>query len=143
MAFPRARVACGKAAIALPNAAAGTTIIPGESNRSIRVTDFWLRAIGGTVGTATSIDLQSAGTAVSIGVGTAANLTVAAGAVRAGATGMAIGAGFNADLPHGEGVRLITVGSDATTVTHIEYCRHLRADVGRHHGTPTSASSGG
>ena len=119
--FPRARVAAGKATIASVNAAAGLMVIPPEPGRTVRVVDAHLRAIGGTVGTATSIDLQASTTGTVIVLGTPANMTVAAGILRVGATGMDAGAGFNADLPHGEGVKLITVGTDATTVTHIEY----------------------
>jgi hypothetical protein len=122
MSVHRAYQVQGKVAVALPNAAAGTIIIPARSGRSIIVTDGWLRAIGNTVTNATTIDVESTnGTPVSVTKGTAANLTVAAGAVRIGATGMSVEAGFNAALGVDDAVRLITVGTDEATATHIEY----------------------
>lgn len=117
--FKKARCAAGKATVSQVNA--GLVIIPPEPGRTVRVVDAHLRAIGGTVTAATSVDLQASTTGTVILTGTPGNMTVAAGIVRAGATGMAVDAGWNTDLPVSEGVKLTKVGSDITTATHIEY----------------------
>ena len=109
----------GNCLIASANAAAGYQIVPASAKRTITVVDGWMRALGGNMTQATSMDLTDLTGTVAISWALAA-LTTAHGILRfdaANVTPTSIGL----PLTEGEGLYLITVGTDETTMTSFDY----------------------
>lgn len=115
--LPRPRAVAVKLTVAQVNA--GIDIVPGDPERAIRVVDATARAIGGNVGTATGVDVTNTAGTTKVASFARAGLTDGA-LVRAGAANTTLGAGWNADLAAGQGLKIVKDGGDLDTATHIE-----------------------
>jgi hypothetical protein len=122
--FPRTQVIHGTQTLANVNAAsgAGAIILDPQVGRNIRITDCWLRALGGNVGGATAIIVtDTAASPVTVVSATAGALTQNA-LKRSGASNVTV-TNQGATLGTGQGLRLGRTVGDLTTATGgIEYC---------------------
>lgn len=109
----------GNATLAEINA--GKTILEGVTGVQLRVVNIWLKS-NGAFAALTSIQIQESDGSPVIATYTQAALTDGAQFnIRTTISGQTAGAGFNAALTSGNGVRIIKVGSDATTATSVDY----------------------
>ncbi len=110
----------GSATLAEINA--GKTLIAGVPGQQIRVIGGYMRVNGGALAALTALELQeSDGTPVIVSWAVAQLADASRWELRSVITGQTIGAGFNAALAVGNGVKLVKTGSDATTATGVEY----------------------
>lgn len=98
---------------------AGKVLIPATTGKKIRVVNFVARH-SGSFTTATSIDLVSDATSVNVESVAIAQATNGAVLVPA-STGVTLGAGFGADLPVSEGLKVQKTGSTAAGGTSVTY----------------------
>ena len=114
----RLRCVTGSATKAEYNA--GKIIIPPDSARSIVIVGGWLRSTG-TVTQATSIDICStAGTPI-VGVSIAA-AQLATGVIAPFTASTATLTTFGTAHVKGDGIQILSVGTDETTATVCDYC---------------------
>lgn len=111
---PKVRIAQGQLTTAQVNS--GTVVVTAQAGKTIKVVDFWLRAIGGSAATATSVDItdtnSSPVTACSWAVGAITQNTVArAGAASVTATNL------GTSLTKGKGLQIGRTVNPLTTCT--------------------------
>lgn len=98
---------------------AGLVLIPGVAGKKINVTDYVARVVG-AFATGTSVELESDATAVAITTIAEAGLTNGA-VLTPASSNTTLGAGFAAQLPTGEGVKVVNNGTAQTAGTSITY----------------------
>ena len=98
---------------------AGKTIVPASGSKQIRVVNYAARVVG-TFGANTSVDLQSGTTGTKVTALGVAGLTNGA-ILQPSSSNTTLGAGFAADLEAGETLKVVNVGSAATTATSITF----------------------
>jgi hypothetical protein len=127
-AYPKLRCAAGSATSATELTTTGKIIVPGAADRTIRVVGGWMRAIGGTVATATSVNVSDTSNTNEVMVGTAANMT--AGLIlREGTTGMTC-TKLGTALVKGNGLRIKGIGATVTGATSVDYCVYYTVEGG-------------
>jgi hypothetical protein len=102
---------------------AGTIVIPDDPSRMYRVTDCYLIARGANSNCTAAVIKTGHATPVTIWTCNHANLTQNAlmrPSIASGGT-HAIGAGFNADLTTGGGVKIMPSGTESSA-TSFDYC---------------------
>jgi len=114
----RVRVATGNVTKAEANA--GKIIVPGMSGRSYVVMGGWVRALGGKVNEATSVDIcTKTGTPiVNVAVAKAA---MAQNAVASFDLANVTRTTYGNDNVAGHALQILTVGTDESTATTIDY----------------------
>ena len=98
---------------------AGKVIIAAKTGKKIRVVDYIAR-VAGAFGANTSVDLQSGTTGTKVTAIARAGLTDGAILMPSSAN-TTLGAGFGADLEVGESLKVVNVGTTATTATSIKF----------------------
>lgn len=113
----RVRCACGNMTVAEANA--GKTVIPPDSARSIIVVGGWLRSAGATTN-CTTVDVCSDATIPIVNVAVAA--AQLGNGVIAPLSGTATWTTFGVANAKGDGIQILTVGTDESTATAYDYC---------------------
>ena len=126
-AYPKVRCAAGNV-LAAGLDTTGTVIVPGYADRTITVVGGWMRALGGTVTTATSVDIGDTSGTNEVMVGTAANMT-ANTILREGVTGMTC-TKLNTALTKGDGLVIKAIGAAVTVATSVDYCVYYVVEGG-------------
>jgi len=117
--YPKLRCAAGNV-LAAGLTTAGTIIVRPVADRTITVVGGWMRALGGTVATAASVNVSDTSNTNEVMVGTAANMT--AGLIlRENSTGMTC-TKLNTALTKGDGLRIKGIGATVTAATSVDYC---------------------
>jgi len=119
-AYPRVRCVSGSVTSATGLTTAGTLIVHGAADRTLTVVGGWMRAIGGTVATATSVNVADSSATNEVMVGTAANMTANL-ILREGTTGMTC-TKLGTALTKGDGLKIKGVGATVTGATSVDYC---------------------
>ena len=115
----RSRVKCVTGNRTLNEVKAGSTILPPFGGAYI-IVGGWMRALGGTVATAASVNVSDTSNTNEVMVGTAANMT--AGLIlRENSTGMTC-TKLNTALTKGDGLRIKGIGATVTGATSVDYC---------------------
>ena len=118
-AYPKLRCAAGNVVSATGLTTAGTIIVKPVADRTITVVGGWMRALVGTVATATSVNISDTSNTNEVMVGTAANMT--AGLIlRENSTGMTC-TKLNTALTKGDGLRIKGVGGNVSAATSVDY----------------------
>ena len=126
-AYPKLRCAADNV-LAAGLTTAGTIIVAPSADRTIRVVGGWMRALGGTVATATSVNVSDTSNTNEVMVGTAANMT--AGLIlREGTTGMTC-TKLNLALTKGDGLRIKGIAATVTGATSVDYCVYYTVEGG-------------
>jgi hypothetical protein len=103
---------------------AGKIIVPPDSSHSIIVTGGWMRALGGSAATATSIDIKDTTTVpvvnVAVGVGSLTQDTVA----NFNATSDVTRTTYGVANTKGKGLKIMqtTAAGPIATCTSVDYC---------------------
>ena len=127
-AYPKLRCAAGNVVSATGLTTAGTIIVPGYADRTITVVGGWMRALVGTVATATSVNISDTSNTNEVMVGTAANMTNGL-ILREGTTGMTC-TKLGLALTKGDGLRIKGVGATVTGATSVDYCVYYIVEGG-------------
>lgn len=124
--YPRVRCIEGQLTTAEVNT--GTVVLAGKAERTITVTDFWMRAIGGNAETATAVAItdtnSSPVTAGSMAVGGLTQNAVARMGLATHSTNTNIGTA----LTKGKGLKIVKTGSSLATATAIDFCIYYTVD---------------
>lgn len=119
-AYPKLRCAAGNVVSASGLTVTGTVIVSPSADRTLRVIGGWMRALVGTVATATSVNISDTSSTNEVMVGTAANMT--AGLIlREGTTGMTC-TKLGTALTKGDGLLIKGIGATVTGATSVDYC---------------------
>ena len=111
--------------ITVADAKTGAIIVPARATQTIIVTDFWCRAVGGSAATLTALELQSSVT--NDVIVSAAQTALTSGTVlrpetsNVTATNLNQSIGATNQVPEGEGLSLVSTGTQATTATSFDY----------------------
>ncbi len=124
--YPRVR--CVEGQLTTSEVNTGTVVLPGKTQRTLTVTDFWMRAIGGNAETATSVDIvdtnSSPVTAGKMAVGGLTQNTIARMGLATHSTNTNIGS----PLTKGKGLKIGKTGGSLATCTAIDYCIFYTVD---------------
>ena len=115
----RVRVVTGNATKAQANA--GKVIVPGAPGRAYVVMGGWVRAIGGKVNEATSVDICTKTTTPIVNVAVA-KAAMAENAVASFDLANVTRTTYGNDNAAGHALQILTVGTDESTATSIDYC---------------------
>jgi len=116
----RVRVATGNATIATANA--GKVIVPGAPGRAYVVMGGWVRALGGKVNEATTVDICTKTTTPIVNVAVAKAAMTENAVVSFGTATTVTRTTYGDDNVAGHALQLLTVGTDEATATSIDYC---------------------
>ena len=119
-AYPKLRCAAGNVVSASGLTVTGTVIVSPSADRTLRVIGGWMRALVGTVATATSVNISDTSSTNEVMVGTAANMTASL-ILREGTTGMTC-TKLGTALTKGDGLLIKGIGATVTGATSVDYC---------------------
>jgi hypothetical protein len=126
-AYPKVRCASGNQ-LAAALTTTGVTIVPPSPNRTLRIVGGWMRALGGTVGTASHVNFGDTSGTDEVMVATAGNMTANL-ILRENSTGMA-STKLGTALTKGDGIRIHGVGGTVGTATSVDYCCYYTVEGG-------------
>ena len=116
----RVRVVTGNATKAQANA--GKVIVPGAPGRAYVVMGGWVRALGGKVNEATSVDICSKTTTPIVNVAVLKAVALENAVVTFDAAANVTRTTYGNDNAAGHALQILTVGTDESTCTSIDYC---------------------
>jgi len=128
-AYPKVRCASNDAPVlAASITVAGIVIVQPQAGRTLRIVGGWMRSVGNTVGTASTVNFGDTTGTDEVMVGTAANLTNGT-ILRENSTGMTC-TKLNQALPKGAGILFHAVTGTVGTTTSMDYCVYYTVEGG-------------
>lgn len=116
----RVRVVTGNATKAQANA--GKIIVPPVQGRAYVVMGGWIRALGGKVNEATSVDICTKTTTPIVNVAVLKAAALENAVVTFDAASNVTRTTYGNDNAAGNGLQILTVGTDESTCTSVDYC---------------------
>jgi hypothetical protein len=118
----RSRVNCATGNVLIAAANAGAVIVPADTSHGYVIIGGWVRAKGGKVNEATSVDICSNAATPIVGVAVKKALMTENTVVSFDGATNVTRTTYGDDNLAGKALQLLTVGTDESTCTSVDYC---------------------